>query len=127
MWPLILLTQALATVLGGVPSFASGLTDGTVPAQALVVDATVIMLAAGAVTVAVAGVVLVVARRRGPGSEMAIAAAERQIEATDEKVAAALQRRTLNRGRVRFDDELTSGARTAPSDDASPRAIRRSG
>ena len=104
MWPSSLLVLALATVLRGVPSFASSLTGGAVPEPAFP-SGTFVMLAVGAATTAVVGVVLVVARRYGPGSKVAAAEAERQIEATDKKVTAALNRRTLNRGRVRFDDD----------------------
>ena len=127
MPPPILLILALTTVLRGVPSLASGLSAATVPEPAFVVDATVIMTGAAAVTVVLVGVALAISRRRRPGSQVAIEAAERRSEATDEKVAAALQRRTLSRGRLRIDDDLMSGATTPLSEDATPRGIRRSG
>jgi len=121
-----LLVLTLATVLRGVPSFMSALADGAVPEPAFL-DGAFVVLAAGAAMAALAGIALVVARRQGSRSEVAAAEAERRIEATDQKVAAALKRRTLNRGRVRFDNEQPARSPGRPSEKRTARAIRRSG
>lgn len=115
-----LLLLALATVLRGVSSLMSPLADGAVPEPAFLGGAFVV-LAAGAAVTALVGTVLVVARRHGSAAE-----AERRIEATDQQVAAALKRRTLNRGRVRLDDEQPAGSPGKSAEKPTP-AIRRSG
>ena len=119
-----ILALALATALRGVPSIASAAVEGAASEPAL--DGTAITLAAGAAAVTVGGVVMVVARRRYPTGEMATEA-ERRLEATEEKVAAALTRRTLNRGRLRFDDDVVAGSRRIPSAESTARVKRRTG
>lgn len=99
----ILLAVGLATALGGVPSFASA-ADGTVPEQGPL-DGSAVPIVVGAAAISLAGIVMLVTRRRGPRGELAATAAERAIEAADDEVTAALQRRTLRRGRMRVDDE----------------------
>lgn len=99
-----LLALGLATALRGVPSFASA-ADATAP-EPETLDGAVVPIVAGATAISVAGIVLLVARSRRPGADLAAtAAAERAIEAADDEVTAALQRRTLRRGRMRVDDE----------------------
>jgi len=71
-------------------------------------DPGVITLVAGAVAATVAGIVLLVARRRASGTGMT--GEERAVEATDQVVNAALARRTLSRGRLRFDDDVMAGS-----------------
>ena len=112
----VVLAIALATVLRGVPSFASA-SEAAVPDPSPWEGAT-IPLVAGAVTATLAGTVLLVAARRrtSSGSAAGTAAA---LGATEDEVAAALQRRTLRRGRVRIEDEPPAGA-----DGVSPRARR---
>lgn len=100
----ILLALLLATALRGAPSFASA-ADATAPEPGTQ-DGAVGPIVAGAAAISVAGIVLLVARSRRPGAGLAAtAAAERAIEAADDEVTAALQRRTLRRGRMRVDDE----------------------
>lgn len=99
-----LLALGLAAALRGVPSFASA-ADATVP-EPSPLDGAVVPIVAGAAAISVAGIVLLVARSRRPGADpAATAAAERAIEAADDGVTAALQRRTLRRGRMRVDDD----------------------
>ena len=100
----IVLALGLAMALRGVPSFASA-ADVTVPDPGTL-DGAVVPIVAGAAAISVAGIVLLVTRSRRPGADLAAtAAAERAIEAADDEVTAALQRRTLRRGRIRVDDE----------------------
>jgi hypothetical protein len=123
MVPRMFLALALATALGGVPSFAAAATeaiDGEPPS-----NAAVMALAVGAAAVALAGLVLLVARRRGSASDMADR--ERSTEATDQVVSAALTRRTLSRGRLRLDDDVIAGSPRAASPEATERASRISG
>lgn len=89
-------------------------------------DGTTVTVAAGLAAVAIGGIVLLVARRRGAGRQMSIAA-QRRAEAIEENVSAALTRRTLHRGRLRLDDEVMSGSRRAPSPASRARAKRRPG
>jgi hypothetical protein len=118
MWPRAILILALATALRGVPSVASAAGDGAGAEPSL--DGTTVTLAAGAATVTVGGIVLLVARRRRAGDE-------RRAAATQERVTAALMRRTLDRGRLRFDDNVVAGSRTASSPTAPSRPKRRTG
>jgi hypothetical protein len=100
----ILLALGLATALRGVPSFASA--AGATAPEPSPRDGAVVPIVAGAAAISVAGIVLLVSRSRRPGTDpSATAEAERAIEAADDKVTAALQRRTLRRGRMRVDDE----------------------
>lgn len=124
MWPRAILILALATALRGVPSMASASADGAAAEPSL--DGTAVTLAAGAAAVTIGGIVLVVARRRGAGRQTPTAA-ERRAEATEEKVTAALRRRTLHRGRLRIDHDVVAGSRPAPSRDSMSRAKRRTG
>lgn len=108
----VLLAIAVATVLRGVPSFASA-AEVAVPDPSPW-EGAAIPLAVGAATATLAGVVLLLAaRRRTPSGNAAGTAAA--IDATEEAaVAAALQRRTLRRGRVRIEDEPSPGVGERP-------------
>jgi len=119
-----ILVLALATALSGVPSMASAPADGAAAEPAF--DGTTVTVAAGLAAVAIGGIVLLVARRRGAGRQMS-SAAQRRAEAIEENVTAALTRRTLHRGRLRLDDEVMSGSRRAPSPASRARAKRRPG
>ncbi|MGH2417047.1 MAG: hypothetical protein ACRDFY_01810 [Candidatus Limnocylindria bacterium] len=113
----VLLAIAVATVLRGVPSFASA-AEVAIPDPSPW-EGAAIPLAAGAATATLAGVVLLLAARRrtASGSADGTAAA---IDATeDEAVAAALQRRAVRRGRVRIEDE------PSPDPGEPPRGARR--
>jgi hypothetical protein len=103
----VLLAMALATVLSGVPSFASA--AEVVVAEPSPWEGAAVPLAVGAATATLAGVVLLLAaRRRRPSGSTAGTAA---IDATEEEVvAAALQRRTVRRGRVRIEDDPSTDA-----------------
>ena len=124
MLPTAILVLTLATALSGVPSMASASVDGAAVEPSL--DGTTVTVAAGVAAVTIGGIVLLVARRRGAGRQMS-SAAQRRAEAIQENVTAALTRRTLHRGRLRFDDEVMSGPRRAPSPKSRVRAKRRSG
>jgi membrane protein implicated in regulation of membrane protease activity len=118
----IILVVALASLLGAAPAFASAGADATVPPPAwdgpvLPITAVVVV----AVTLAV--VALLLTRRRDAGPQVASAAAER----AEDHVAAALQRRTLRRGRLRLDDEAMRDAGETPAAAAPARPARRSG
>lgn len=117
MWPHAILVLALATALSGVPSIASAAADGAVTEASP--DATAVTLAAAAAAVTIGGLVVLAVRRRAAGKRMSTATAE--------KVTAVLTRRTLHRGRLRFDGEVMSGSRQAPSRASRPRAKRRTG
>ena len=123
MLPRATLVLALATALSGVPSMASAAADGATAEPTL--DGTTVTVAAGIAAVTIGGVVLLVARRRGTGRQMS-SAAQRRAAAIEESVTAALTRRTLHRGRLRFDDEVMSGSRRAAPPERA-RARRRSG
>lgn len=115
MWPRTLLPQALVAALPGVPSVAFAF-DGTVVGLLGVI-------AVAAVTAALLGIALAIARRRRPGPTIE---AERRTEATDRLVAAALIRRTLNRrGRPHFDDEAMAGSPRTQSETPIARRMRR--
>ena len=107
MVPRTYLGLALATALGGEPSFA------------VAAEPASIALVVGAVAATLAGLVLVVVRRRGSVADAADQ--QRSSEATDQAVSAALTRRMVNRGRLRVDDEVLSGSSSAPSARASRR------
>ena len=117
MLPPANLVVALATALSGVPSMASAAAAGG--AAEASPDATAVTLAAAAAAVAIGGLVLLAIRRRGAGNRMSTATAE--------KVTAVLTRRTLHRGRLRFDDEVMSGSRQVPARARRTRAKRRTG
>jgi hypothetical protein len=104
-----LIALGLATALGGVPSFASA-ADAALPG-ASAVDPMAVLIAVGAASAALAAGIVLAARRRRPPAEPGGGATEaaRAIEAADDEVTAALQRRTLRRGRIRVDDELAAG------------------
>ena len=118
-----ILVLALATALSGVPSMASAPADGA--AAELSLDGTTVTVAGGLAAVTIGGIVLLVTRRRG--RRQMSPAAQRQAEAIEENVTAALTRRTLHRGRLRLDDEVMSGSRRAPSRVSKARAKRRPG
>ena len=124
MLPHAILVLALATALSGVPSMASAPADGAAAEPSL--DGTTVTVAAGLAAVTIGGIVLLFTRRRGAGRQMS-PAAQRRADAIEENVTAALTRRTLHRGRLRFDDEVMSGSRRAPSPASRARAKRRSG
>lgn len=123
MVPRMFLVLALTTALGGAPLSAAGPTDAV--AGEPPTNAAVVTLAVGAAAVTLAGIVLLVARRRGSASNAADQ--ERSSEATDQVVRAALTRRTLNRGRLRLDDDVMAGSPPAPSPESTERASRSSG
>ena len=118
-----ILVLALATALSGVPSVALAQADGAAAESQL--DGTTITVAAGLAALTIGGIVLLVTRRRGAGRRMS-PAAQRQADAIEENVTAALTRRTLNRGRLRLDDEVMSGSRRALAPVSRARAKRRS-
>jgi hypothetical protein len=117
----ILLVVALASLLRAVPAFASVGADATVPPPAW--DGAVVSIAAVVVTVTLAVVALLVTRGRGAGPQVRSAAAE----LADDQVAAALQRRTLRRARLRIDDEAMDEAGENLAGSAPARPARRSG
>ena len=103
-----LLQLGLATALGGVPSLASAADASS--SQPAGLDGVIIAIAAGAIAASVAGIALFMARRREPGPGLDRTAAERAIAAEEDTITAALQRRTLRRGRMLVDEDTREAA-----------------
>jgi hypothetical protein len=102
-----LLAFGIATALGGVPSFASAAESAVPESSALEVE--VVPIVAAVAVVSVAGTLLLMRRRQRPGTEPATAAERATRAADDEAITAALQARTLRRGRMRLDDDAGDG------------------
>jgi hypothetical protein len=116
----MILVVGLASPLGAVPALASAGADATVPPPAW--DGAVVPIVVVVVAVTLAVVAMLLTRRRGARPQVASAAADR----AEDHVAAALQRRTLRRGRLRLDDEAMHDAGETLAA-AAARPARRSG